>query len=119
MRYDGRWTQEDVKGALKEIPKLSGFSTDATIKLGTLSENFHGLRNYAWDSFLAIQSKLREIENRGSTGGEAPTSSFIWSFEFKRLTNRLETLEAQAWVFNREKLRSTKVPHLGNLLGHL
>jgi hypothetical protein len=48
--------QEDGKGALKEIPKLAGFSTDATIKLGTLSENFHGLRNYAQDSFMAIQS---------------------------------------------------------------
>jgi hypothetical protein len=106
--------QEDVKGALKEIPKLTGFSTDTTVKLGTLSENFHGLRNYAQDSFLAIQSKLREIENRGTTGGESTTPSFIWSFEFKRLTDRLESLEEQARVFNRENLRSTWTSPEGN-----
>jgi hypothetical protein len=35
-------------------------------KLDTLSENFHGLRNYAQDSFLSIQAKIREVENRGA-----------------------------------------------------
>jgi hypothetical protein len=71
------------------------------------------LRIHSWQS-NPIQSNLQEIENRGSTGGEAPTPSFIRSFEFKRLTDRLETLQAQARVFNRENLRSTWTSPEGN-----
>jgi hypothetical protein len=50
--------QEDIKGAMKEIPHFENFREETRTKVGNLSENFHGLRKYVQDSFVAIQNKL-------------------------------------------------------------
>jgi hypothetical protein len=51
--------QEDVKSAMKGIPNFDSFHEDTRTKLGNLSDNFHGLRKYAQESFVAIQAKVR------------------------------------------------------------
>jgi hypothetical protein len=73
--------------------------------LGNLSENFHGLRKYAQDSFVAIQNKLREVERRGVNSGASSGIPFEKSFEFKRFTDRMQRLEDQASEFHRDNLR--------------
>jgi hypothetical protein len=76
--------EADVEKAAEKTLKMEESKTAISGKMATLDTNFHGLRTFAQDNLSNISQKIRDFENKRSSGGGVTNS-----LEYKRLLDRI------------------------------
>jgi hypothetical protein len=77
-----------------EISKLLSHNADTTMKMSTLSQNLHRLRQFTQESLGVIQQRMLSLENGGGSNSGSP--AFERTQEYQRMVQRVDVLEGQA-----------------------